>query len=72
MDINWAPRKEKKKWGEVKKIGYLGYKGNNCSVSKIWYFEMIPKKLQLLVGCIKIQAFTFILKNTIPYIFSCK
>jgi hypothetical protein len=30
-----------------------------------------PKKSQLLIGCIRIQTFTFILKNTIPYNLFC-
>ena len=33
---------------------------------------MIPQKIIIMIGCIKIQEFTFTLKDTIPYNFLCK
>ena len=71
MDSYWAPRK-KTNWGKVKKFGYLGYKERKCSKSKIGYFKWFFQKILLLIGCIDIQEFTSILKNTIPYNLLCK
>ena len=42
MDNIWALRK--KKMGYSQKTSYLEYKGKICSISKIRYFKLFPKK----------------------------
>ena len=59
MDNNWALIK--KLGRSKKKIDYLGYKENKCSITKIRYFRMIPPKFIMIDRVYKIQAFTFII-----------
>jgi hypothetical protein len=45
--------------GKVKKLVICGIR-KKCNISKIRYFKQFPQKLQLMIGFIQIQAFTFI------------
>ena len=67
----WSPGNVRKKWTTSRLRGKKIFK-EKCSIRKIGYFTWFPQKFISTNRCIKIQTYTLILKNTIPFNLFCK